>query len=230
MAITHAAFLTQVRNYTEVDNTVLTDVIIQEFIRGVELNIAGTVDYDDLRKYDQSTFTANNRALSLPADCMIVRSLQQLITTTDANNVTTTTRTFLEKRDTSFISEYNPTNVTGAPIYWADWDEFNVIVAPTPAAAYVVQLNFIKTPPNFTSTATTYLSKYQESMLLHGVLAECFRYLKGPQDMLQLYEAKYKEELQNFALQQMGRRRRGEYDDGVPRIVIPSPSPNQTGS
>ena len=77
---------------------------------------------------------------------------------------------------------------------------------------------------------TTYLSKYQEGMLLHGVLAECFRYLKGPQDMLQLYESKYKEELQNFALQQMGRRRRGEYDDGVPRIVIPSPSPNQTGS
>jgi len=229
MAIAHSTFLTQVRNYTEVDNTVLTDSIIQEFIRIVELNVAGTVDYDDLRKYDQSAFTSGNRALSLPSDCMIVRSLQTLITTT-VGSTTTTTRTFLEKRDTSFISEYNPTNTTGAPIYWAAWDEFNVIVAPTPAAAYVVQLNFIKTPPNFTSTTTTYLSKYQEGMLLHGVLAECFRYLKGPQDMLQLYETKYKEELQNFALQQMGRRRRGEYDDGVPRIVIPSPSPNQTGS
>ena len=55
MAITHAAFLTQIRNYTEVDTTVLTDSIIQEFIRIVELNVAGTVDYDDLRKYDQST-------------------------------------------------------------------------------------------------------------------------------------------------------------------------------
>ena len=104
MAIAHSTFLTQVRNYTEVDNTVLSDSIIQEFIRIVELNVAGTVDYDDLRKYDQSTFTANNRALSLPADCMIVRSLQSLITTT-VGATTTTTRTFLEKRDTSFISD-----------------------------------------------------------------------------------------------------------------------------
>ena len=36
------------------------------------------------------------------------------------------------------------------------------------------------------------------------------------------------EEIQNFALQQKGRRRRAEYDDGVPRIKIPSPAPNTT--
>ena len=39
MAITHANFLTQVRNYTEVDSNVLTDAIIQEFIESVELDI-----------------------------------------------------------------------------------------------------------------------------------------------------------------------------------------------
>ena len=97
MAITHSTFLTQVRNYTEVDNTVLSDSIIQEFIRIVELNVAGTVDYDDLRKYDQSAFTSGNRALSLPSDCMIVRSLQTLITAT-VSGTTTTTITFLEKK------------------------------------------------------------------------------------------------------------------------------------
>ena len=31
MAISHSSFLTQVRNYTEVDSNVLTDTIIQEF-------------------------------------------------------------------------------------------------------------------------------------------------------------------------------------------------------
>ena len=35
MSITHANFLTQVRNYTEVDSNVLTDSIIQDFIRSV---------------------------------------------------------------------------------------------------------------------------------------------------------------------------------------------------
>jgi len=217
MAITHSAFLTQVRDYTEVGSSVLTDQIIQDFIRAIELDIAGKVDYDDLRKYDTSTFTAGNRAVSLPADLTIMRSVQV---------INGSTRTFLEKRDTSFISEYNNNAAQGLPKYWANWDDFNLIVAPTPDSAYTIQINYIKDPPQFTSTNNTFLSTYQESMLLHGVLTEAFSYLKGPMDMYNLYKTKYDEEVQNFALQQMGRRRRAEYDDGVPRIKIPSPSPN----
>jgi len=216
MAITYASFLTQVRDYTEVDNNVLTDAIIQNFIRSVELDIAGKVDYDDLRKYSTSSFTSGNRAVSLPADCMIMRSVQ-VINGSD--------RTFLEKRDTSFISEYNGSGATGLPRYWANWDDFNIIVAPTPDSAYTVQINYIIDPPQFTSTNNTFLSIYQESMLLHGVLAEALRFLKGPDNLYNLYQTKYTEEVQNFALQQMGRRRRAEYDDGVPRIKVDSPSP-----
>jgi|TARA_R100000963_G_C4642833_1_gene106507 hypothetical protein len=222
MAITHANFLTQVRNYTEVDSNVLTDAIIQDFIRNTELDIAGKVDYDDLRKYSTSNFTAGKRYVILPADCVLVRSVQHISSGGD--------RTFLEKRDTSFISEYNNDGTTGTPKYWANWED-NVqqgpviLVAPTPVSADEVQVNFIKDPPNFTSTTSTLLSKYHEALLLHGVLTEALRYLKGPQDIYKLYQTKYDEETQNFALQQMGRRRRGEYDDGVPRIQVPSPSP-----
>ena len=219
MAITHANFLTQVRNYTEVDANVLSDAIIQDFIRNVELDVAGKVDYDDLRKYATSTFTAGNRAVSMPSDALILRSIQHIGSGGD--------RVFLEKRDTSFISEFNSSGVQGTPKYYANWNEFNIIVAPTPASADTVQINYIKDPPEFTSTNQTYLAKYQESMLLHGVLAEAFRFLKGPDNLYNLYQTKYTEEVQNFALQQMGRRRRAEYDDGVPRVVVPSPSPNQ---
>ena len=218
MAITHANFLTQVRNYTEVDSNVLTDSIIQEFIRNVELDIAGKVDYDDLRKYATSNFTAGNRAVSMPSDVLILRSIERI----DSSG----NREFLQKRDTSFISEFNGTGSQGTPKYYANYDDFNIIVAPTPAAADTIQINYIKSPPNFTSTNNTFISTYQESMLLHGVLTEAFRFLKGPMDMYNLYEKKYNEEIQNFALQQMGRRRRSEYDDGVPRVKIPSPSPN----
>jgi hypothetical protein len=63
-------------------------------------------------------------------------------------------------------------------------------------------------------------------MLLHGVLTEAYRFLKGPDNLYKLYETKYNEEIQNFALQQMGRRRRAEFSDGVPRIQVPSPTPN----
>ena len=217
MAITHSDFLTQVRNYTEVGSTVLSDSQIQEFIRNVELDVAGKVDYDDLRKYATSLFTAGNRAVSMPSDVLILRSIEHI----GSSGV----RTFLEKRDTSFISEFNGSGAQGTPKYFANWDDLNIIVAPTPAAADTVQINYIKDPPEFTSTNQTFLAKYQESMLLHGVLAECFRFLKGPDNLYNLYNSKYNEEVQNFALQQMGRRRRSEYDDGVPRIVVPSPSP-----
>ena len=217
MAVTFSDFLTDVRNYTEVDSNVLSDSIIQGFIRSVELDVASKVDYDDLRKYSTSTFTASNRYVSLPADCMIVRSVQVI----DGSN----NRTFCEKRDTSFISEYNNDGATGTPKYWANWDDFTILVAPTPASALTIQINFIKDPPQFTSSNNTFLSTYQESMLLHGVLTEAFRYLKGPDNLYNLYQTKYTEEVQNFALQQMGRRRRAEFDDGVPRIKVDSPSP-----
>ena len=226
MAITHSNFLTQVRNYTEVSSTVLTDAIINDFIRFVELDIAGKVDYDDLRKYVTSNFTVGNRYVILPSDALVIRSVQVI----DSSN----NRTFLEKRDTSFISEFAPNdNTTGTPKYYANWED-NVqqgpviLVAPTPATADTVQVNYIKSPPNFTSTTNTYISTNQESMLLHGVLTEAFRFLKGPEAMYKQYFDKYNEEVQNFALQQMGRRRRAEYDDGVPRVKIPSPTPNTT--
>ena len=150
---------------------------------------------------------------------LVLRSVQTIISNT---------RTFLEKRDTSFISEYNNDGATGSPLYYANWDENNFLVAPTPdatAAAGQVQINYIKYPPHFTSSNTTYLSTYQQQLLLYGVLVESFAYLKGPADMYKLYSDKYNEQIQSFALQQMGRRRRDEYTDGVPRVKVSSPSP-----
>ena len=220
MAISYSDFLTQVRNYTEVDSNVLSDTLIGQFIRNTELNVAGSVDYDDTRKYATSSFNVNKRYLITPEDFLVIRSLQ-VFDSIDQ----TGTRSFMEKRDTSFISEYNGNGATGLPKYYANWDDESIVVAPTPDQAYVVQLNYVVTPPNFTSSNTTYLSEYQQGMLLDGVLTEAFAYLKGPMDMYNLYKTKYNEGVQNFALQQMGRRRRAEYDDGVPRVKIPSPSP-----
>ena len=127
MSITHSAFLQQVRDYTEVGSSVLSDSIIQEFIRSVELDVAGKVDYDDTRKYATSTFTAGNRAVSMPADALILRSVEHIGSGGG--------RTFLEKRDSSFISEFNGTARQGTPKYFANYDAFNIIVAPVPASA-----------------------------------------------------------------------------------------------
>ena len=221
MAITYTNFLAQVRSYSEVDSNVLSDTLIDQFVRNIELDIAGKVDYDDTRKYSTSNFNSNKRFLVMPSDFLVIRSLQVF-----AGSALSTARTYMEKRDTSFISEFNGSGATGQPRFYANWDENNIIVAPIPDQAYAVQLNYIVTPPHFDSTTTTFLSQYQEGMLLHGVLVETFGFLKGPMDMYKLYKERYNEALQAFAIQQMGRRRRAEYDDGVPRQKIASPSPN----
>ena len=215
MTITHSNFLTQVRNYTEVDSNVLSDTLIDQFIRNTELDIANKVDYDDIREY-VTAVTGTLRFLNVPDDCISIRSVQI---------ISSSTRDFLEKRDTSFIAEFNPTDATGQPKYYANWDDKNIVFAPVPDQAYEIQLNYIKDPQHFTSTQTTFLSQHYENLLLYGVLVECFSYLKGPMDMYKLYQEKYNESMQSFMLTQMGKRRRADYDDGVMRLPVQSPSP-----
>ena len=216
MTITHSAFLTQIRNYTEVDSNVLSDTLLDQFIRNTELDIANKVDYDDIREYAITLQSGTERYLNVPDDCISIRSVQII-----ESNV----RDFLEKRDTSFIAEFNTTNATGQPKYYANWDDKNIVLAPQPDKSYEVQLHYIRDPDHFTSTQSTFLSTHAENLLLYGVLVECFSYLKGPMDMYKLYSDKYNENIQTFMLTQMGKRRRADYDDGVMRLPVQSPSP-----
>jgi hypothetical protein len=71
---------------------------------------------------------------------------------------------------------------------------------------------------------TTFLSNNAPEVLLYGVLGETFSYLKNTQDM-QLYEQKFQQALQLYAQEQMGRKRRDEYSDGVLRLPLRSVDP-----
>jgi len=216
--MTYAELVTKIRDYTEVDSTVLTSTIVDGFIRDSEFRIFREVDADYARVYATSNFTSGNRYILLPTDTHIVRSVQV---------INGSTRTFLDKRDTSFISEYNNDGTTGEPKYYANWDDDNIVVAPTPDSNYEIQLNYIPSPPALSASNTqTDLSKQAPDVLLYACLVEAYGYLKGPADMYNLYQNRYNEAIQSYALEQMGRRRRDEYTDGVPRVKIPSPSPN----
>ena len=141
------------------------------------------------------------------------------IDNTNLRNLLKENREFLQFRDTSFMSEFNPTGATGVPKYYSMWDEEKIVVAPTPDATYEIQLNYILKDPGLSATnTTTYLSLNFPDGLLYACLAEAYGFLKGPVDMLQLYDKKYGEAAQRFSIEQMGRRRRDEYQAGVPRI------------
>jgi hypothetical protein len=75
------------------------------------------------------------------------------------------------------------------------------------------------------ATSGTYISQNFGNGLLYACLVEAFSFLKGPIDMLTLYEQKYNNVLTKFAAEQIGRRRRDDYTDGTIRIPVPSPTP-----
>jgi hypothetical protein len=62
------------------------------------------------------------------------------------------------------------------------------------------------------------ISKEFPNGLLYACLVEAYGFLKGPADMIQFYEGKYKQALEGFTVEQMGRRRRDEYQSGSPRL------------
>jgi hypothetical protein len=147
---------------------------------------------------------------------LIIRSAQITNSTGGAND---SSRSFVEYRDTSYISEFNPTGVQGLPKYFSYWDENTIVVAPTPDQNYNMQINYILKPTGLSvSNTTTYLSTEFPNGLTYACLVEAYGFLKGPPDMIQFYEGKYKQALEGFTVEQMGRRRRDEYQSGSPRL------------
>ena len=220
MAYTLTNLRDDIRNYTEVSSSVLSDSVLNTIIKNAENKIYRAIDTDQSVFYATSNAIVGNRYVTIPDDLRAIRYVQ--FKDQDGNQY------YLEQRDTSFMAEYYSTPSTSAvdiPKYYANWDDNTIVVAPTPNINYATQLNYIIDPPHFTSTNTTYLSTYQDAMLLYGVLVEAFSFLKGPMDMYNTYKNMYNEAINSFVLQQTGRRRRAEYDDGVPRIKVASPSP-----
>ena len=205
-------------DYTEVSSNVFTDTILNGFINDAEYRILREVDSDNNRRYATANLIASTRFIDVPTNLLIVRSAQ-IVDSDLADGSTDQNRDFLQFRDTSFMSEFNPTATTGVPKYYSNWDETRIVVAPTPNATYTIQLNYILKPTGLSSTnTTTYLSNEFPNGLLYACLVEAYGFLKGPVDMLQLYDKKYTEAVKGFSIEQMGRRRRDEYQAGVPRI------------
>jgi len=227
--MTYSELVTKIRDYTEVSSDVFTSTIVDGFIRDSEFRIFRDADADYAREYATSTFTANNKYLALPnasgssgtnssRRALIVRS----VIATNSSSIAVS----LEPRDDTFITEYNSSGSTGFPKYYATFRENAIEVAPTPDAAYAVTLDYIYTPDGLSSTNTeTYISLNAPELLLFACLVEAYAFLKGPVDMYKLYQDKYNTALQGFALEQTGRRRRDEYQDGAMRLKLNSPSP-----
>ena len=240
---TYSSLVDAIRNYTEVDSNVFTSAICNRFIENAEYRIAYDIPMDSDRKQAQAQFALDTNSINVPAGCLFVRGVQVFPST----SVTTEQGTWLERRDQTFISEYvgeltgpegstaSGADVTGMPKYYSMFGgatgttsstSGGMYLAPTPDARYQYIIHYNKIPAGLeTETSGTYVSKYFPQGLLYACLVEAYSYLKGPTDMLTLYEQKYKQEVDKFGVEQIGRRRRDDYTDGAVRITVPSTNP-----
>ena len=215
--ITYSDLVTKIRNYTEVDSTVFTDAIVNGFILDAEERILRDVNTDADRRYATSTMIASQKFLNFPTGALVIRALQ---ITSGSDKI------YLEKRDTTFIDEFNPAGATGVPKYYANFDDDTLMFAPIPNTTFAIQASYVAKPDGLSSSNTqTYLSDRFPNGLLYACLIEAFGYLKGPLDMLQYYEKQYTNAISKYAVEQIGRRRRDDYFNGAIRIKIDSPSP-----
>tara|TARA_R100000654_G_scaffold1928_1_gene7062 strand:- start:421 stop:1119 length:699 start_codon:yes stop_codon:yes gene_type:complete len=216
MAYTLDNLRTDIRNYTEVSSTVLSDSVLERIITNAENKITRAIDTDQNVFYATSNLIVGNRYVTIPDDLRAIRYVQ--LTDQEGNQY------YLEQRDTSFIAEYYSTPDTNAvdiPKYYANWDETFWVVAPTPDKTYAITLAYDKEPISITNTTLpaaapaatngTYLSNKYQDLILYACLVNAYGYLKGPQDMLQYYQAQYSEALESYAIEQIGIRRRDEY-------------------
>jgi len=229
---TYSTLTTAIQNYTEVGTGVLSSTITDQFIDNSELRIQREIPIDADRKEMLGNLTASKDNVYAPAGTLFVRGIQVYTSTTAATGA----NGWLEKKDISFLREYDTAETTtGTPKYYAmsggaegtgATSSGRITIVPTPSSAFMYKIHYNARPVGLSSAnTTTYLSLNFGNGLLYACLVEAFSYLKGPMDMLQLYEQKYQTEAQKFGGEQIGRRRRDDYTDGEPRIPVPQQTP-----
>ena len=224
---TYAELTQQILDYTEVSTDVLTSTRTDDFIEHTENRLLRDLDLDAFKSHQYSTLTADSAFLSLPGGTTPEPTSLATIRTVMIYASTSSARDFLEQRDVSFMNEYWPIRTsTGTPKYWSWWDENTIYLAPTPSSALYVELGITRLPTRLSSSNTTsWLGNNAPVALLYGCLAEAFKFLKGPAEMLQLYEQSYQRAIQELMIEQQGRHRRDEYMHGALRTPLQSHNP-----
>jgi len=227
--ISYSDLRTNIRSYTEVSSNVLTDAVIENIVLNAEYRIFRDVPIEAYRKIAQDNLVLNQEHAQVPAGALFVRGVQVADSTSNFNNPI-----WLERKDVTYLDEFNNERLTGRPKFYAmkggatgntSTTSGAILLSPIPNATYVFKVHYNVMPAKLeaSSNETNFISLNFPNGLLYCCLAETFGYLKGPMDMLQLYEGKYKAEVQMFAGEQIGRRRRDDYTDGTIRLPIQSP-------
>ena len=210
--MTYTELIAAIQSYTEntfpetylaSGATVSSTTQLNTFIEQAEQRIFNTVQFPSLRKNVTGVTSSGNKYLSCPADFLSSYSLAVI----DASGV----YEYLLNKDVNFIRQAYPQPTdTALPKYYALFgptttndpspvitNELSFILGPTPDAAYDVELHYYYYPESITTVASgqTWLGDNFDTVLLYGSLVEAYTFMKGEQDIIALYDGKYKEAL-----------------------------------
>jgi hypothetical protein len=198
---------------------------IPVFVQQAEQRIYNSVQLAHLRKNVTGNLTSNNKYLSAPSDFLSTYSLAVIDALGDYY--------YLKNVDVNYIRQIYPSaSATAQPKYYALFgptvsgatisDELSFIVGPTPDAGYAVELHYYYYPESITVApdGQTWLGDNFDSVLLYGSLVEAYTFMKGEQDLLSVYDAKYKEAMVLLKNLGDGKQRGDAYLDGQVKLKV----------
>ena len=201
-------------NYTQLSNAIQAYTENTEanfiaeipvFVQQAEQRIYNNVQFPSLRKNMTGVVSTTSKYLSAPDDYLATYSLA-VVTDVTGVDLNTGTYEYLLNKDVNFIRQAYPTpDDTGVPRYYALFgptvsgstitNELTFILGPSPDQNYYVELHYYYYPASIVTAGTSWLGDNFDSVLLYGSLVEAYTYMKGEQDMRQLYNQKFMEAL-----------------------------------
>jgi hypothetical protein len=210
MSFTYGQLKQALQDYLETSETTFVNNL-PLFIRMSEERILKNVQLSLFRKNATANSGVGNPYLAAPTDFLAPFSLSYKGDNDD--------KVFLEFKDVTFLQEYTPDYATvGAPKYYAQFDNGNFLLAPTPNDDYEMELHYFYRPASLTAgpdSGTTWLSVNAELTLFYGAMVEAYIFLKGDPDMMATYDKRFQESLIGLKMLGEAKQVTDEYRTGL---------------
>lgn len=198
--------VTQVQDYLETREAKFV-ANIPTFVRAVENYIYNEVQLPALRRNVTGSTQVGEIYLSAPQDFLSVFSLALVDPDNGQYN-------YLLSKDVNLIREMYPDpNVVDTPRVYGTFDPKTLIIGPSPNKAYKVELHYFFYPQSLVDAGTSWVATNFPMVMLYGVIAEGYRFLKGDVQQQQIYDDRYEKALNLLRKLGEGRSRNDAYRD-----------------